>query len=73
MLLKIINDEILLDIKFVCVRFFLLLYFNKYNLNLLIMENVMYEAPLVEIIEVEVEKGFASSGKPDTWVGQEQL
>ena len=37
------------------------------------MEKVMYEAPLVEIIEVEVEKGFATSGNPDVWVGQEQL
>jgi hypothetical protein len=26
------------------------------------MENFVYEAPIVEIIEVEVEKGFAVSG-----------
>ena len=26
------------------------------------MENVMYTAPVVEVIEVEVEKGFAVSG-----------
>lgn len=26
------------------------------------MENVIYEAPVVEVIEVEVEKGFATSG-----------
>ena len=28
------------------------------------MENVIYEAPVVEVIEVEVEKGFATSGGP---------
>lgn len=28
------------------------------------MENVVYTAPEVEIIEVEVEKGFATSGAP---------
>ena len=28
------------------------------------MENVIYVAPEVEIIEVEVEKGFATSGAP---------
>lgn len=33
----------------------------------------MYEAPQVEIIEVEVEKGFAVSGNTSGWVGQEQL
>ena len=26
------------------------------------MENVIYTAPVVEVIEVEVEKGFATSG-----------
>ena len=26
-----------------------------------------YEVPQVEIIEVEVEKGFASSGEPGDW------
>ena len=26
----------------------------------------VYEAPVVEIIEVEVEKGFATSGQPDS-------
>lgn len=26
------------------------------------MENVVYTAPVVEVIEVEVEKGFAVSG-----------
>lgn len=34
--------------------------------NIKIMENdmyLMYEAPLVEVIEVEVEKGFANSGR----------
>ena len=29
------------------------------------MENVVYTAPEVEIIEVEVEKGFATSGSPE--------
>ena len=28
------------------------------------MENVVYVAPVVEVIEVEVEKGFATSGTP---------
>jgi hypothetical protein len=28
------------------------------------MENVVYVAPVVEVIEVEVEKGFATSGVP---------
>lgn len=37
------------------------------------MEKIMYEAPQVEVIEVEVEKGFATSGSPDGWVGTEQL
>ncbi len=32
-----------------------------------------YEAPVVEIIEVEVEKGFANSVTPEGWVGVEQL
>lgn len=27
------------------------------------MENVIYTSPVVEIIEVEVEKGFATSGE----------
>ena len=27
-------------------------------------EMMVYEAPQVEVIEVEVEKGFATSGKP---------
>lgn len=26
-----------------------------------------YEAPAVEVIEVEVEKGFATSGQPDDY------
>lgn len=29
------------------------------------MENVVYTAPVVEIIEVEVEKGFANSLTPE--------
>jgi hypothetical protein len=29
--------------------------------NMFRMENVVYEAPVVEVIEVEVEKGFATS------------
>lgn len=29
--------------------------------NMFRMENVVYEAPVVEVIEVEVEKGFAIS------------
>lgn len=28
----------------------------------------MYEAPKVEVIEVEVEKGFATSGEGGNWV-----
>ena len=32
------------------------------------MENVVYEAPIVEVIEVEVEKGFAIS--PDEGDGE---
>lgn len=32
----------------------------------MIMEiNVLYEAPMVEVLEVEVEKGFAVSGEYD--------
>ena len=30
------------------------------------MENVIYEAPVVEVIEVEVEKGFATSQQEDS-------
>lgn len=39
------------------------------------METEKYESPKVEIIEVEVEKGFATSGQsgPDQWQGEEQL
>ena len=29
------------------------------------MENVIYEAPVVEVIEVEVEKGFATSDQQE--------
>lgn len=29
-----------------------------------------YEAPIVEIIEVEVEKGFTESGNSPTWEDQ---
>ena len=31
------------------------------------MENKTYEAPQVEIIEVEVEKGFAASYGDENW------
>lgn len=31
------------------------------------MEFIKYEAPEVEIIEVEVEKGFAVTGEIDEW------
>ena len=31
------------------------------------MENVVYEAPVVEVIEVEVEKGFAMSTEEGNW------
>ena len=31
------------------------------------MENVIYEAPVVEVIEVEVEKGFAISTEEGNW------
>ena len=37
------------------------------------METLQYEAPEVEIIEVEVEKGFAASGEGDGNVGGEDL
>lgn len=30
------------------------------------MENAVYEAPVVEVIEVEVEKGFAASQQEDS-------
>jgi hypothetical protein len=30
------------------------------------MENVIYTSPVVEIIEVEVEKGFATSQQEDS-------
>ena len=30
------------------------------------MENEIYTAPVVEVIEVEVEKGFATSQQEDT-------
>ena len=30
-------------------------------------ETMVYEAPQVEIVEVEVEKGFASSMNPEDW------
>ena len=30
------------------------------------MENVVYTAPIVEVIEVEVEKGFAISQQEDS-------
>ena len=30
------------------------------------MENVIYTAPVVEVIEVEVEKGFATSMDPES-------
>ena len=28
---------------------------------------LIYEAPVVEVIEVEVEKGFANSGQPEDY------
>ena len=31
------------------------------------MENVVYEAPVVEVIEVEAEKGFAMSTEEGNW------
>lgn len=37
------------------------------------METEKYESPKVEIIEVEVEKGFATSGQAGQWQGEEQL
>ena len=30
-------------------------------------EKIGYEAPQVEVIEVEVEKGFATSGEDGSW------
>ena len=35
--------------------------------NMFRMENVIYEAPVVEVIEVEVEKGFAMSTEEGNW------
>ena len=35
--------------------------------NMFRMENVVYEAPVVEVIEVEVEKGFAMSTEEGNW------
>lgn len=37
------------------------------------MENVVYTAPVVEVIEVEVEKGFATSGGPNDGLGEDGL
>ena len=34
------------------------------------MENVIYTAPVVEVIEVEVEKGFATSAGPNGGQGE---
>ena len=34
--------------------------------NMFRMENVVYVAPVVEVIEVEVEKGFATSQQEDS-------
>ena len=36
---------------------------NKLKIDKMKQEKMNYEAPLVEIIEVEVEKGFAMSGQ----------
>ena len=30
-------------------------------------KEILYVAPLVEVLEVEVEKGFAESGNEDLW------
>lgn len=36
------------------------------------MEKIMnYESPLVEMVEVEVEQGFAASGGGDDWTGSQ--
>ena len=35
--------------------------------NMFRMENVVYTAPVVEVIEVEVEKGFAMSTEEGNW------
>ena len=37
------------------------------------MENVFYTAPEVEIIEVEVEKGFATSAGPNGSAGESEI
>ena len=34
--------------------------------QMFMMENVVYTAPIVEVIEVEVEKGFATSQQEDS-------
>ena len=37
---------------------------NKMNINMKTEEMMVYEAPQVSVIEVEVEKGFAASTEP---------
>ena len=37
---------------------------NKMNINMKTEEMMVYEAPQVSVIEVEVEKGFAASAEP---------
>ncbi len=45
-----------------------ILFYNKQNINFMeTNETMVYEAPQVEVVEVEVEKGFASSMNPEDW------
>ena len=37
---------------------------NKMNINMKTEEMMVYEAPQVSVIEVEIEKGFATSTEP---------
>jgi hypothetical protein len=37
------------------------------NINMKTEEMMVYEAPQVEVIEVEVEQGFATSANPDNF------
>ena len=36
------------------------------------MEEMVYETPQVKMIEVEVENGFATSGRNDPWGKEEE-
>jgi len=40
---------------------------QAYNTSFIIMNNRTYETPTAELLEVKVEKGFATSGDGDNW------